>query len=380
MAYQVAQGIEDNQIDHALHIAFELSLKSWKLGFSDGRLRSPRIVSIDAGDFEQLHEEVRKSFYKFGLAAGSPIYSCYEAGREGFWLHRALHAAGIENEVVDSASIEVNRRKRRAKTDRLDAAKLVSQLVRHRSGEPRVWSVVRVPDVDAEDIRQLNREMELLKKERKQHRCRIQSLLFAQGVDLTAGRGFLKALKEARLWDSSKVPPHLLQRLRREYKRFQLVEKQLRDLKDQRKKLLKDSKDVSVEKARRMMQLKGVGLESSWTFGLEFFGWRTFKNRKEVAGAAGLTPTPYASGDVMRDQGISKAGSKRVRHMAIEIAWFWLRFQPDSELSRWYGERFGGGKRMARIGIVALARRLLIALWRFIEQGVIPDGAVLKKA
>jgi len=335
-------------------------------------------VSIDAGDFEALSEAIGKARHRYGLEEGAALYSCYEAGREGFWLHRALCAAGIENVVVDSASIEVNRRKRRAKTDWLDAVKLVSQLVRYQTGEPRIWSVVRVPDEEAEDGRQIHRELEQLKKERKQHRCRIQSLLFTQGVDLVAGPGFPKALRAVRLWDGSKLSPHLVRRLLREYRRLQVVEKQIRDVNAERKRLLKTSEAPAVETARQLMQLKGIGIESSWLFAMEFFGWRSFRNRKEVAGAAGLTPTPFASGDLQSDQGISKAGNRRVRYMAIEIAWCWLRFQPQSELSRWFDERFGsGGKRMARIGIVALARRLLIALWRFVEQGVIPEGAVL---
>jgi transposase len=305
--------------------------------------------------------------------------SCYEIGRESFWLHRALVSRGIENIVVDAASIEVNRRDRRAKTDRMDAEKLVQQLMRYATGERRVWSVVRVPDEQAEDARQLHRDLGVLTRERTQHRTRIQGLLFAQGVDMPVSSRFLEQLERLRLWDGRAIPGGLQQRLRREYERLQAVEADLRQLRKQQAEKLQTARTPDIKKIARLQQLHGIGMRSSWMFVMELFGWREFKNRREVAGAIGLTPTPYQSGESDREQGISRSGNRRVRAMAIEIAWCWLRFQPGSELSRWYRKRFAsGGARMRKIGIVAMARRLVIDLWRYLEQGTVPAGARLK--
>jgi transposase len=362
----------------ALNVSLELSKKSWKLAFSDGSARRPRVVGVSARDWTRFEEEVAKAKERFGLASEVAVRSCYEAGRDGFWIHRALLHRGVENIVVDPASIEVNRRRRRAKTDRLDAVKLVTQLIRHHRGE-RVWSVVRVPDVPDEDARHLHRDLDVLKAERRNHRMRTQSLLFAHGIDQKVGRRFLEALPELRQWDGQPLPSSLQARLVREYQRLQTVQEQIRELEKERKALLETSRSKPVEKAKLMAQLCGIGTTSSWVFVMELFGWRQFANRRQVAGAVGLTPTPYQSGDSPREQGISKAGNPRVRTMMIEIAWSWLRYQPDSKHSKWFWERFGkGGSRQRRVGIVALARRLLIDLWRLVEFGVVPDGARLK--
>jgi transposase len=359
-------------------MALELSKKSWKLAFSDGSARRPRVVAVSARDWRRFEEEITKAKRRFGLDREAPVRSCYEAGRDGFWIHRALLHCGIENIVVDPSSIEVNRRRRRAKTDRLDAVKLVTQLIRHHGGE-RVWSVVRVPEVPDEDARHLHRDLEVLKEERRSHRMRIQSLLFTHGVDLKVGRKFLEAVPKLRQWDDQPLPMSLQARLIREYGRLQVVEAQIRELEKERKALLETSRAKSVDKARLMAQLCGIGTTSSWVFVMELFGWRQFGNRREVAAAVGLTPTPYQSGDSPREQGISKAGNPRVRTMMIEIAWSWLRYQSDSKLSKWFWRRFGNGNaRQRRVGIVALARRLLIDLWRLVEFGIVPDGARLK--
>ena len=378
--HQAAPVTEFNaNTDLALYIAFELSRKTWKLAFGDGRSNRVRIVTITAQDWPAVQREMEVARKRFGLAETVPVRSCYEIGREGFWLHRALLQQGIANVVVDAASIEVNRRQKRAKTDRLDAEKLAGQLIRHWRGE-RVWSLVRVPDAADEDARQLHRDMDVLKREKGRYQSRIESLLFTQGIAIHVDKKFLEKLERLRCWDGKPVPEPLKMRLIGEYERLQLVQSQLRQRRKQQDALLNSARPTAaIEKVRSLMQLRALGETSSWIFVRELFGWRHFANRRQVAGALGLTPTPYQSGDSDHDQGISRCGNRRVRAMAVEIAWCWLRFQPNSRLSRWYKKRFaGGGKRMRRIGIVALARRLMIDLWRYLEHGIVPEGARLK--
>lgn len=377
MENQVARENENNA--EVLYLAVELSRKKWKLGFSEGKTGQIRQVSIKAGDLEGCRQEMEKAKQRFGLK-GPIIRSCYEAGREGFWCHRALEQMGVDNLVVDASSIEVNRRQRRAKTDRMDVEKLTRQLVRYWRGEREVWSVVRVPSPEAEDRRQLHRGLEVLKEERKQHRVRIQSLLFTQGIDVTVGAKFVEKLGRMRCWSEEPIPAEMRQRIEEEYHRLQLVEAQIREVKAKQVKQLRAAqKNAELEKVRRLQQLIGIGLGSSWIFVMELFGWRHFQNRRQVAGAVGLQPTPYNSGDSQREQGISRAGNRRIRKLLIEIAWAWLRFQPDSKLSRWYQQRFANaGARMRRIGIVAMARRLVIDLWRYLESGTVPEGARLR--
>ena len=378
MENQAALGKENSA--EVLYLAFELSHKKWKLGFSDGKAPQVRQVTIEAGDLERCRHEIQKAKRRFGLDESAAVRSCYEAGREGFWLHRALEAMGIENLVVDASSIEVNRRQRRVKTDRMDVEKLVRQLVRYWRGEHNVWSVVRVPSPEAEDSRQAHRALEVLKEESKQHRVRIQSLLFTQGIDVKVGTKFLAKLDQGRCWNQEPIPAQMKQRIADEYHRLQLVAVQIRELKArQAGQVRAEKKTAAMEKVRRLQQLMGIGLGSSWVFVMELFGWRQFQNRRELAAAVGLTPTPYNSGDSAREQGISRSGNRRIRKLLIEIAWCWLRFQRQSKLSQWYTERFAkAGKRMRRIGIVALARRLVIDLWRYLESGIVPEGAQLK--
>lgn len=364
-----------------LYLAIELSRKKWKLGFSDGKTSRPRVVTIDARDLQRLKEEIEKARKHFGWGPEVRVRSCYEAGREGFWVHRALREKGIENVVVDASSIEVNRRSKHAKTDRMDVEKLVRQLMRYWGGEHTVWSVVRVPDAEAEDARQLHRDMEILKKERRSHRARIQSILFTQGIDVEVTSQFLKDLDRLICWNGEPIPEQMKARLMREYQRLKVADADLAVLKKQQQAQLKESKTPAIEKVRLLQKLCSIGMTSSWTFVMEFFAWRKFENRRQVAGAVGITPMPYQSGDSRREQGISRSGNRRMRAMAVEIAWTWLRLQPQSKLSQWYQTRFGGGgARMRRIGIVAMARRLMIDLWRYLETGLVPEGARLKAA
>ena len=283
--------------------------------------------------------------------------------------------------MVDSSSIEVNRRKRRAKSDGLDVRKLLSMLMRYAHGEREVWRVVHVPSVDAEDQRHLHRDLETLKQERASTTTRIKGLLSSQGIRLTSLSKFPEQLDALRLWDGSPIPPGLRRRVLRVYAHHQFLREQISAVEAERRALLRTSPEASTEKVRQLMQLKGIGINGSWLLVMEFFGWRAFKNRREVGGLAGVTPTPYNSGESAREQGITKSGNRHVRWMTMELAWSWVRYQPESALSCWFRERFGGGgKRLRRIGIVAVARKLLIALWRFLKTGVIPEGAILKEA
>jgi transposase len=373
---------EDTAKKAGLYVAFELSRKKWKLGISDGKTARARVVSVEARDWKRIAEEIEKCRERFGLEKDAPVRSCYEAGREGFWIHRMLvERMGIENIVVDAASMDVKRRKR-AKTDRIDAEQLVRNLIRYSRGERDVWSVVRVPSEEAEDNRQMHREMEVLKRERGQHRVRIQSLLFTQGLDVEVTVRLIKQLDQLCRWNGKPLAEGMKGRIRREYERMKVVEENLATLKkQQREKLSSKQSSPSLEKIRKLKQLRGIAAGSSWVFVMELFGWRQFRNRREVGGSLGMTPMPYQSGDSAREQGISRAGNRRARTMAIEIAWSWLRYQPDSQLSRWYRERFGsGGPRLRRIGIVAMARKLMVDLWRYVEFGTLPEGAQLKAA
>lgn len=362
-----------------LYLAFELSNKKWKLGSTIGLGQSPRERSIDAGDLPALEEEVGRAKQRFRLPDDGRVLSCYEAGRDGFWLHRYLLTAGIENLVVDSASIEVPRRKRRVKTDRLDLDKLLRMLIRFDWGEEKVWSVVHVPSVEAEDRRHLHRELATLRAERTRYSNRIKGLLVGQGIRMPVKADFLERLDHVRLWDGSALPNGLRARLEDEFSRLVFTQQQIKALEARRRELIRRAEDDCVEMVRQLLRLRGIGENSAWLLVMEFFSWRQFRNRRQVGGLSGLTPTPHQSGDEGQEQGISKSGNVPVRAMMIEIAWGWLRFQPDSQLSRWYQERFGqGSKRLRKIGIVALARKLLIALWRYLEYGEIPAGAELK--
>ena len=313
------------------------------------------------------------------MGEGSEVVSCYEAGRDGFWLHRYLVERGVANLVVDSSSIEVNRRKRRAKSDGLDAGKLLTMLIRYKNGETKAWSVVRVPGVQDEDDRQLHRELMSLGKEQTQHINRIRGLLANRGMDLPERGSVRQALETLRTWDGQPLSPELRVRLERECQRLELVQSQMHEVEGERLRLMRSSTCPKAHRVRRLMDLRAIGINSAWLYVMEVFGWRQIRNRRQLGSLIGLTPTPYQSGDDDHEQGISKSGNWRMRRMAVEIAWGWLRWQPSSELSQWYERRFAhGGKRARRVGIVALARKLLVQLWRYLETGEVPPGAVFR--
>lgn len=362
----------------ALHMALELGAHKWLVMFSDGARR--RRVVVPARDREGLMDQIAKAKAKFGLPPEARVVSCYEAGRDGHWLHRWLVSQGIDNRQVDASSIAVRRRGKRVKTDGVDGAQLLDMLERVMRGEQRVWSEVRVPSREAEDAQRSHRERARLLKERTAHRNRLESLLVTQGVSVELTCGFEERLERVQLFDGQGLGEGLKAELRRQWQRYQVVCGQLQDLERAQAQWLKQGADSSdAELMRRLMLLRGVGERSVWLLVRELFGWRHFDNRRQLAALVGLTPTPYHSGTLRHEQGISKAGNSRVRALLIELAWIWLRWQPGSALSQWFQRRFGGqGPRGRRIGIVALARKLLIALWRYLEQGVVPEGALLK--
>ena len=361
-----------------LMLAFELGEEGWLLGFSTGFGQPVLRRRIASRDTKALSEQIVWARQALDCEQ-APVVSCYEAGRDGFWLHRFLGAHGIENLVIDSSSIEVNRRKKRAKTDRLDVGKLVGLLARYLAGEDDAFSIVSVPSVDEEDLRQIGRELKLLKKDRTRVSHRMKGLLANQGLVLDLQRDLGEQLERMRLWDGKPLPPQLRERLERYAEDFAYHTMRLRELEQKRRELMRARASSAVDKTWRLFSLRSVGIESAWMYGTEFFGWREFQNGKQVGSLAGLTPMPFDSGSREREQGIGKDGSRWVRGVAIEQAWAWLRFQPESALSKWYQQRFGhGSKRLRKIGIVALARKLLIALWHWVEHGVLPEGAILK--
>jgi len=359
-----------------LYLAFELSSGEWKLASSTARGRRSRLVSVRARNTAGVLSEIARAKIRFGLPASTAVFSCYEAGRDGFWLDRFLRHHGINNVIVDSSSIEVNRRARRAKADNLDADSLVRLLVRYCEGEVNVWRTVHVPDAADEDRRHLHRELDQLRRERTAHVNRIGSLLAAIGIKVRAKCLSPRVLDTLRQWNDEPVPEGLKQRLVREFERMELLARQIRGLEADQARQICDDQTRHVAKVRTLMGLKGVGQTSATILVYEFFGWRQITSRRELAALAGLTPTPYQSGQSNHEQGISKAGNVLIRWIMVELAWSWLRFQPNSALSQWYRRRFGAGTaRMRRTGTVALARKLLIALWRYVEQGEVPEGA-----
>ena len=378
---QVTLNTKINTNEALLHMAFDLAHKTWKLAFSDGK--HYRFFSIKGKDLIALSDAIHKAKQKFRLPDNCRVASCFEAGRDGFWLHHHLESIGIESLVVDSSSIEVNRRKRQVKTDKVDARKLLGMLIRQMAGERNHWSIINVPSEEIEDLRRIQREIDRLIKERGQHTTRMRSLLNLKGivVDTVGGKHWETKLDQLRMWDKKPLPPKMKAELLRENERLMLVRQQILLQEKEKRRLLKEELEnyPVLQQVNKLQLLRSIGVTSSWIYVMEFFAWRQFKNRKQVGSLAGLTPTPFSSGTNNKEQGISKAGNKRIRHITIEIAWLWLRNQPQSHLSLWYEKRFAhGGARMRRIGIVALARKLLISIWRYLETDELPIGAVLK--
>jgi transposase len=374
--------------DSTLFAALELSRKSWLVATNAPGEEKVSKRTIAAGDGRALLDLLAGLREKAERRIGKPVkvVVIQEAGLDGFWLHRLLEANGIESHVVDPASIAVDRRKRRCKTDALDVDALLRTLMAWARGERRVCSMVRPPSPEDEDHRRLSREREALVKERIQHTNRIKGLLAAQGItDFEPLRpGHRARLDGLTTGDGRALPPRLKEEIRRQLARLDAVISDLKTVEAGRDALLADDTvavstgDGTPPAAAALSRLKGLGPEFVSILCLELL-FRSFNNRREVAAYAGLTPSPFKSGGIDREQGISKSGNPRLRKMLIQLAWMWIRYQPGSAISRWFAG-FAGTKRgrIRRIGIVAVARKLLVALWRFATQGVVPEGAALK--
>jgi transposase len=361
----------------ALYVAFELGKQEWKLGLTSGFGVPPWVQTIAAGDFAAMARVLAQARRRFGVAGDAPVWSCYEAGRDGFWIHRALVARGLQNRVVDSASIEVNRRQRRMKTDRIDAGKLVTQLVRAVCGEPHVWREVRVPSVEVEAARQVSRERTALMQEQIRLQNQIGSWLATAGCGVS-GRTRRTPMwwTTVRDWAGTPLAATLQARIARAEARLAVVRAQLAEIETQQ--AAQTATAPAATPLGRLVRLKGVATTSASGLLDEGLVWREFRNRREVGGFLGFAPTHFTSGTTARDQGISRAGNARLRALSIQLAWSWVRWQPFSALTRWYRTQFGERRRSRRVGIVAVARKLLIALWRYATTGVVPEGALLK--
>jgi transposase len=369
--------------DHndTIFASIELSGKEWVVTLQSpdrDKLSRYKVAGGDHGGLLELFERIRERVGR-RLGRKPAGISCYEAGFDGFWLHRLLIAAGITNYVFDPASIAVEQRGRRAKTDGIDGELLLRTLRAYCRGEPRVVRIVRVPSREQEDARRDTRERQRLINEQTAHTNRIKSLLRLVGIGPGNPRrsDWFKWLSEQRDWNGQAVPARLVAELKREHARLMLVREQLAALEPARATL---SPAVAQMAERRdvLLQLKSLGPAFSGTLTNEVF-YKDFRNGKQVGSYVGLVPSPWKSGGTDREQGISKAGNPRARQAAIELAWLWLRHQPDSALSKWFRARtLNASKRIKRITIVAMARKLMVSLWRFVTAGLVPDGAVLK--
>lgn len=369
--------------EHAtVYLAFELSKGKWKLGVLLPGSQKLSRYTIGGGDVVALAARLA-DMRKKAAADGRPIriLSCYEAGLDGHWLHRWLAQQGVINHEIDPSSIEVNRRARRAKTDRIDLEKLMRTFLAYLRGEPRVCSIVHVPTVEDEDRKRRTRERERLIKERTAHINRIKGLLHGQGIrDVQPlARSFIEWLSKLRTGDGRPLPERLKQEIAREHERLQLVARQIAEIEAKSHAELRAAQPGSPEaRIMQLIDLKGIGPVGGQELVNEVF-YRAFDNRRQVGSYFGLTGTPYDSGERSREQGISKAGNRRARELAVELAWLWTVHQPDSALTRWFRERVRDIKgRIRRIAVVALARKLMVALWRYLTTGVIPTGAVLR--
>lgn len=362
-----------------LYVALELASREWLLTMSRGPEGKRHRARVQAGDREGIRRALAQAKARFGLAAAAAVRSCYEAGRDGFWPARLLTTLGVENLVVDSSSIEVPRRARRAKTDRLDGEKLLRMLLRYWSGEREVWSVVRVPTPAAEDARHASRSLTTLQAERTRYRNRIHSLLALHGVARRRlDARFPERVAAARDWAGGPLGPELQARVLEQWRLLRAVEAERVTRRRAERARVRASRTTTGTIAQRLAQVRGVAARAATILGDELFT-RDLRTRREVGALSGLVSTPYQSGERCLDQGLSRNGIPAVRRIAVQLAWAWLRYQPTSALSQWYQQRFGrGGPGMRKVGIVALARRLLIALWRYVTSDVIPEGARLK--
>jgi transposase len=362
-----------------LFVAFELGKKSWKLALTTGFGVAPWLRTVAGGNLSAVADIIAAARVRFQLPRTTRVISCYEAGRDGFWIHRALTVRGLENRVVDSSSIEVNRRQRRAKSDRLDAQKLVMLLVRVCSGDRQAWSEVRVPPAAVEAARHRSRERTALTQEQTRLRNQIGSWLATAGCVVSSRtRERAQWWTTVRDWANESLPAAVQARIARATTRLALVAEQVAEIEAAQAETTAAAAPTSAH--GRLVQLKGIATTSASVLLDEGLEWRAFRNRRQLGGLLGFAPVKYESGEASRDQGISRAGNDRLQSTMVQLAWGWVQWQPDSALTRWYLARFGKGKRTRKVGIVALARKLFIALWRWATAGVLPTGAILRRA
>jgi transposase len=371
----------------AIFVSLELSRATWLItSLSPGSGEKMSKHSVSGGDVAALLDRFAQLQEKAKIRTGQqfPIITIQEAGLDGFWIDRVLKANGIESHVVDPASIATSRRRRRAKTDKLDGEALVRALLAYKRGEPRVCAMVKAPSPQDEDRRRICRERKVLTTERIQHVNRIKGLLFAQGVSgyepLRKDRR--ERLEEIQTGDSRPLPLHLKAQIKRELDRIELLLEQIAAVEDERDRALAAQKKMAATEtptpAAMLLDIKGIGPEFATLLSNEGF-FRHFDNRRQVASYAGLAPTPWQSGTIDHEQGVSKSGNPRLRITMIQLSWLWLRHQPKSALSLWFKERVQSNSgRMKKSAIVALARKLLVALWKYVTIGVVIEGAVMK--
>ena len=370
----------------AIFVSMELSRSKWLItSISPGSGEKMSRHCVTAGDvaalfalFAKLRERSRAR-----IVDDHPIVTIQEAGLDGFWIHRALENEGVESHVVDPASIAVSRRRRRAKTDRIDGEALLRALMAYKRGEPRVCAMVRAPSPEEEDRRRVCRERKALTNERVAHVNRIKGLLFSQGVTNyePLRRDRRQRLEELQTGDGRTLPQHMKAQIGRELARLELILEQIRAVEDERDAAgAEQTTSEKAQPAKMLLAIKGIGPEFASVLSFECL-FRQFDNRRQVAAYAGLAPTPWQSGSVDREQGVSKAGNPRLRTTLIQMSWLWLQHQPDSALSRWFQERvYRNGGRMKKSTIVAMARKLLVALWKYVSSGVVIEGVIMKNA
>ncbi|WFU74212.1 IS110 family transposase [Bradyrhizobium sp. CB2312] len=367
---------------NAIFVSVELSRKTWLItSLSPGAGEKLSRHTVTGGDVAGLLERLvglrQKALKRTGRSY--PVIVIQEAGLDGFWMHRVLEREGYESHVVDAASIATSRRMRRVKTDRLDGETLIRSLLAFKRGEPRVCSMLRVPSPVEEDRRRIVRERKVLMEERIRHSNRIKGLLFSQGIT-----GYDPLRRDRREWlerlqtgDGRKLPDHMKRQLLRELDRLEVLLDQLKAVEAERNALLAEERQ-SAREVGLLSKVVGVGPEFAavlWGEGL----FRHFDNRRQVAAYAGLAPTPWQSGSIDREQGIGKSGNRRLRSTLLEMAWLWLRHQPGSTLSRWFNQRVAqNGGRFKKVMITALARKLIVALWKYVSAGVVIEGAVVR--
>jgi transposase len=367
-----------------IFVSLELSRVRWLVTWTFHGSAKMSKTSVAAGNGEALLAllaQIKTRAERLQRRAGE-IIVIQEAGLDGFWVHRLLEGQGLESHVVDPGSVAVPRRQRRPKSDAIDGETLLRVLMAWKRGEPRVCSMVVPPGPEDEERRRLVRERKMLVAERTRETNRIRGLLASQGItDYDPLRRDRRArLEGLRTGDGRALPQRFTAEIARALDRIELVERQIAELEEERKALVQSASGPSSSlAAARLLALRGIGPEFAAVLSLECF-FRHFDNRRQLAAYAGLAPSPWQSGQIDRTQGVSKAGNSRLRTAMVELAWLWVRYQPGSALTAWFQQRVRAERgRPRRIAIVALARKLLVALWRYVTEGLVPEGAVLKE-